>query len=154
MTYPRFLNVPCNAQLCKTAFLIQIHHLLNFEPKTCCAATLFQLKSLHRRYKLISLAPPQTAGLTHFVAPPLPIKSVRLYWVPLFLRCFWTRFAVCFFWASFRHRSEQYMVRPLAGNGFPQCLHRFAARFCSEALNSGSLGRTLSRKYRHMAFPQ
>ena len=49
MSYPRFLNVPCNAQLCKTTFLIQIHHLLNFTRKTCCAATLFQLKSLHLR---------------------------------------------------------------------------------------------------------
>lgn len=64
MSYPGFLNVPCNAHLCKTAFLIQIHHLLNFEQKTCCTATLFQLKSLHRRYEL-HIPRPAVNGRTH-----------------------------------------------------------------------------------------
>lgn len=112
-------HVPCNEQLCKTAFLNKNTTLLNFKQKT-----------------------------------PQRFFNTNRYISAFFLRCFWTRFAVCFFWASLRQWSEQYIVRPLAGNGFPQCLHRFAAEPCKAAFSSGSLGRTLSQKYRHMAFPQ
>ena len=83
MTYPCFLNVPCNAQLCKTAFLIQIHHLPNFEKKTCCAATLFQLKSLHRRYKL-HIPPPAANGRPRSLrCTSSPHKVHPTLWGPL-----------------------------------------------------------------------
>jgi len=81
--YPCFLNVPCNAQLCKTAFLIQIHHLLNIKQKTCCAATLFQLKSLHRRYKLHIPRPAADGRPRSLRCTSSPHKAHPTLWGPL-----------------------------------------------------------------------
>ena len=64
---------------------------------------------------------------------------------------FRTLAAVCFLRASSAHLSEQYTLRPLTGKGFPQFWQRFVGIACKAASSSGSLGRTASRKYRHMA---
>ena len=79
---------------------------------------------------------------------------IQRYISAFFLLCLWTRSKVCRFLAVLAHFSEQYILRPFAGKRFPHTLHRFAARCCKDAFSSGSLGSTLSRKYRHMAFPQ
>ena len=55
-------------------FLISIHRLPKCRPKTCCSATVFQIKSLHRRYKLHITHPAASGRLRSLRCTSFPNK--------------------------------------------------------------------------------
>ena len=82
-------------------FLISIHHLPKCRPKTCCGATLFQIKSLHLRL-FLSVIPNPRSGV-------------------LFLGCI-SAFVGAVHCASFRRERFSAVLAPFGGKPLQGCI--------------------------------